>query len=205
LLTSCRSADYPDIVIRPELRFCPTTIPPPHEWCSSRAASVSQPIPMTDVHALQRRLFMTMPEQLSIRRPNKDFAMIYRKPTPSRPSPVSIVRRKTSEIKIPGAFIDNPSFEHESALEEHSRVIEEQAFLRTQSRREQPRAPVQQPSTRTAREVPIGMVSQSSRRPNLEMRITGKQVDSRSRYRERRPMVPPYIELIQRQDRRRKV
>jgi hypothetical protein len=144
---------------------------------------MSQLIPMVDVHGLQRRSSMMMPEQLSVRRPNKDLPMIPRKPTPSRSSSVSIIRRKTSEIKVPGAFIDNATLELESTLEEHTRVIEVQAFLRTQSRREQ------QPSTGAARQVPIQTVSQSRVRPDLEMKIARKQIDSRSRYREQRPMV----------------
>jgi hypothetical protein len=191
LLTSCRSAEYPDIVIRPELRFCPPSIPPPHERNLSRTASMSQLIPMADVHALQRRPSMMMPEEMSVRRPNKDLPMIPRKPTPSRSSSVSIIRRKTSEIKVPGAFIDNATLELESTLEEHTRVIEVEAFLRTQSRREQqPGAPVRQPSTGVARQQePHQMVPQSRVRPDLEMKIARKQIDSRSRYREQRPLV----------------
>jgi len=151
---------------------------------------MSQLIPMADVHALQRRSSMMMPEQLSIRRPNKDLPMIPRKPTPSRSSSVSILRRKTSEIKVPGAFIDNATLELENTLEGHTRVIEVQAFLRTQSRREQqPGAPVRQPSIGVARQVPNRMVSQSRVRPDLEMKIARKQIDSRSRYREQRPLV----------------
>jgi hypothetical protein len=145
---------------------------------------------MADVYALQRRSSMMMSEQLSVRRPNKDLPMIPRKPTPSRSSSASIVRRKTSEIKVPGAFIDNATLELESTLEEHTRVIEVQAFLRTQIRREQqPGALVRQPSIGVARQVPIRMVSQSRVRPDLDMKIARKQIDSRSRYREQRPMI----------------
>jgi hypothetical protein len=145
---------------------------------------------MADVHALQRRSSMMMPEQLSVRRPNKDLPMIPRKPTPSRSSSVSIIRRKTSEIKVPGAFIDNATLDLENTLEEHTRVIEVQAFLRTQSRREQqPGVPVRQPSVGVVRKVPIRMVSQSRIRPDLEMKMARKKIDSRSRYREQRPMV----------------
>jgi hypothetical protein len=191
LLTSCRSAEYPDIVIRPELRFCPPSIPPPHEWNLSRTASISQLIPVADVHALQRRSSMMMPEQLSVRRPNKNLPMIPRKPTPSRSSSVSIIRRKTSEIKVPGAFIENATLDLESTLEGHARVIEVQAFLRTQSQREQqPGAPVRPPSTGVARQQePHRMLSQSRIRRDLKMKIARKQIDSRLRYREQRPMV----------------
>jgi hypothetical protein len=48
---------------------------------------------------------------------------------------------------------------------------------------------VRQPSIWVARQVPIRMVSQSRVRPDLEMKIARKQIDSRSRYREQRPMV----------------
>ena len=60
-------------------------------------------------------------------------------------SPVSIVRRKTSDIKVPGAFIThNPTAAAKTlTLEEHSREIEAEGQLWTDSTRlQQPLAPL---------------------------------------------------------------
>jgi hypothetical protein len=100
LLIPFRNAEYPDVVVRLYLRYCPPIIPPPHEWNSSRTASMSQLIPVADIRGLQRMPSLNFPDQLKIREPGKDL------PSLPRASTAPPMRRKTSDIRVPGAFVE---------------------------------------------------------------------------------------------------
>jgi hypothetical protein len=103
-------------------------IPPPHEWNLSRTASMSQLIPVADVPGLQRRSSMNFPDQLSIREPSKNL------PPLPRASTAPLMRRKTSDIRVPGAFVEHKSsFDQEANLDEHLRKIEVAYVTRRQS------------------------------------------------------------------------
>lgn len=103
-------------------------IPPPHEWNSSRTASISQLIPVADVYGLQRRSSVNFPEQLKIRKPSKDL------PPVPRASTAPLVRRKTSDIKVPGAYVEHrSSFDQDQNIDEHLRKIEVAYVTRRQS------------------------------------------------------------------------
>jgi hypothetical protein len=115
-----RYAEYPDVVVRPDLRYCPPIIPPPHEWNSSRTASMSQLIPLADIHGLQRMSSMDFPDQLRVREPAKNLPPLPRASTAPGP-----MRRKTTDIRVPGAFVEHrSSFDQEANLDEHLRKIE---------------------------------------------------------------------------------
>lgn len=103
-------------------------IPPPHEWNLSRTASMSQLIPVADVHVLQRRSSLNFPDQLSIGEPSKHL------PPLPRASTAPLTRRKTSDIRVPGAFVEHQSsFDQEANLDEHLRKIEVAYVTRRQS------------------------------------------------------------------------
>ena len=162
MLTFHRSAEFPDVVIRPELRFLPPVIPPPHEWNLSRTASLSQLLPVADVHCLQRRPSVTVPPELLIRKPRKELPPLSKKQAP-------IIRKQTLDVKIPGAYIEyGRSLDHELKLEAHARKIEVESIARSESKRE-PKTPVR---------TPVG---------DFEKRYAPNPVDSRSRYRGKTP------------------
>lgn len=163
-LTPCRSADYPHILVRPELRYCPPNIPPPHGWNSSRTSSISQLVPVADIQSIQRRPSFSTSENFVIRGPRKNLPPLPR----SRPP---LTRRKTSDIKVPGAYAnDRPSFDYEEKLEEYVRKIEVEYVSRSQSKRNQ------HPSTFEKRQP--GNFERLSPPPT--------RVDSKARYREKK-------------------
>ncbi len=103
-------------------------IPPPHEWNSSRTASMSQLIPVADICGLQRMSSLNFPDQLKIREPGKDS------PSLPRASSALLMRRKTSDIRVPGAFVEAwSSSDQEANLDEHLRKIEVVYVTRRQS------------------------------------------------------------------------
>ncbi|TVY33184.1 hypothetical protein LOCC1_G007934 [Lachnellula occidentalis] len=166
-LATMRSADYPDVVVRPSLRYCPPIIPAPHEWNPFRTASLSQLLPVADVHSLQRRS-MSMGGQQSrmIRRPSRTLPTLanhQRRPP--------LTARRSCDIKVPGAYIDfYLNLELEQHLE-HADKIEAIALAQSKS----------------GREVKI----QAPRKDQ----VNGKReevmvVDSKLRYRDKRPVVP---------------
>ncbi|KAH7324038.1 hypothetical protein BKA65DRAFT_598540 [Rhexocercosporidium sp. MPI-PUGE-AT-0058] len=165
-LSSVRSADYPHILLRPELRYCPPKIPPPHGWHSSRTSSISQLVPVADIQSLHRRPSFSTSENFVIRGPRKNLPPLPR----SRP-PLS--RRRTNDMKVPGAFVnDRPSFDYEEKLDEHVRKIEVEFVTRSQSKRNQ------HPSTFGKRQP--GNIEKLNPPPS--------RVDSKARYRERKPV-----------------
>ena len=114
-LSTMRSADRPDIAIRPSLRYTPPIIPPPHEWNNSRTASILQLIPVTDIHALPRRS-STMERPVHFQGPGKELP-----PIPG--SPPRRMRRNTVGSSKRITQQDLNSY-HERELEDHLRKIE---------------------------------------------------------------------------------
>lgn len=164
-LSSVRSADYPHILVRPELRYCPPVIPPPHGWNPSRTSSISQLLPVADVQGLQRRPSFNTSENFVIRGSRKNLPPLPR----SRPP---LTRRRTNETSRPGSHInDRPGFDYEERLDEYVRKIEVEYVTRSQSKRNQ------HPST-------VG-----KRQPGNFERLSPPptRVDSKARYRERKP------------------
>jgi hypothetical protein len=103
-------------------------IPPPHEWNSSRTASMSQLIPVADIRGWQRTPSLKFPDQLKNREPGKIL------PSLPRASNPPLIRRKTSVIRVPGAFVEGRlSFDQEANLDEHLRKIEVAYVTRRQS------------------------------------------------------------------------
>ncbi|PVH76528.1 hypothetical protein DL98DRAFT_574314 [Cadophora sp. DSE1049] len=165
-LSSVRSADYPHILVRPELRYCPPNIPPPHGWNSSRTSSISQLVPVADIQSLHRRPSFSTSENFVIRGPRKNLPPLPR----SRPP---LTRRKTSDMKVPGAYVnDRPSFDYEEKLDEYVRKIEVEYVTRSQSKRNQ------HPST-----FGIGQPGNFER-----LSPPPTRVDSKARYREKKPV-----------------
>lgn len=148
------------------MRYCPPQIPPPHGWNSSRTSSISQLIPVADIQNLQRRPSFSTSETFVIRGPRKNLPPLPR----SRPP---LTRRKTSDMKVPGAYVnDRASFDYEEKLDEHVRKIEVEYVTRSQSKRNQ------HPSTIGKR--PPGNFERLSPPP--------RRVNSKARYRERKPV-----------------
>ncbi|CZT50791.1 uncharacterized protein RSE6_11843 [Rhynchosporium secalis] len=130
-LSSVRSADYPHILVRPELRYCPPMIPPPHSWHSSRTSSISQLVPVRDMRTLYRQPSFSTSENFVIRGPRKNLP-----PLPRRKPPLS--RRRRSDQNFRSVFIgDRPKFDYEEKLDEHLRKIEVAYVTRSQSKRNQ--------------------------------------------------------------------
>ena len=103
-------------------------IPPPHEWNSSRTASMSQLIPVADIRCWQRTSSLKFPDQLKIREPGKILPSLPKASTPP------LTRRKTSDIRVPGAFVEGRlSSNQEANLDEHLRKIEVAYATRRQS------------------------------------------------------------------------
>lgn len=114
-LSTMRSADRPEIAIRPSLRYTPPIIPPPHEWNNSRTASISQLIPVADIYTLQRRS-SNMERPARLRGPGKELP-----PIPG--SPPQRMRRNTVGYSRRIPQYDLRSY-HERELEDHLRKIE---------------------------------------------------------------------------------
>ncbi|KAL3423140.1 hypothetical protein PVAG01_04887 [Phlyctema vagabunda] len=177
-LSTMRSAEFPDIVIQPEL-YVPK-IPPPHEWSSNRTEPMHQLLPILDLREVQRR-----PSSMHHRPSARVAPLTIRKHggggsrpgSLRRPPPMSILRRTTAEVKVPGAFTDcRLSRADEARVEDHASKIEA-ASLRSVARSEsqrstKPHAPVR---------LPAG---------EFEQRYAPSRVDSRTRYREQRPHWP---------------
>jgi hypothetical protein len=147
-------------------------IPAPHEWRQSRTASLSQLLPVADVYGLQRRVSSSS-SPLNIQRPSKDLPPIPHSPVKSSGIGIHspIIRRKTRDIRIPGAYIDRFSFEAERRLEEHMRMIEVGAVARRKSQHTKGPKP------------PSGLLADANQKHHAP-----KAIDSRSRYKDQRPL-----------------
>ena len=89
---------------------------------------MSQLIPVADVHGLQIRSSTSFPDQLRIREPGKN------PPPLPRAFTAPLTRRKTSDIRVPEAFVEHwLSFDQEANLDEHLRKIEVAYVTRRQS------------------------------------------------------------------------
>ncbi|KAH8649631.1 hypothetical protein BGZ60DRAFT_550991 [Tricladium varicosporioides] len=177
-LSSMRSAEYPDVLVRPELRYCPPTIPAPHEWRLSRTASLTQLLPAADVQYLQRRAsYASVHNQYMIRGPGRNLPPLAHH---RRMSPAPSLRRRSSEIRIPGPYLDyRLSMDAERNLEEHARKIEAISISRSETGRElKPRPPPKDP------------VSVEKRKPvrKVERRESPREVERKSSYRESQPL-----------------
>ncbi|KAE8447849.1 hypothetical protein EG329_010078 [Mollisiaceae sp. DMI_Dod_QoI] len=132
-LSSMRSAEYPEILVRPDLRYCPPRMSSQYEWIPSRTSSISALMPIADVHRL-RRTSMTFPDQMRLRGPSKTLPPLPRPMSP-RPPSRGPIRRRTTDIKAPGAYIEHQqSFDIESTLDDHLRKIEVEYVTRRQSK-----------------------------------------------------------------------
>ncbi|KAF4612828.1 hypothetical protein G7Y89_g15545 [Cudoniella acicularis] len=178
-LSTMRSAEYPDVVVRPDLRYCPPTISAPHEWRLSRTASLNQLLPVADIQYLQRQASFSASHQYMVRRPSATLPPLlahHRRRTPP------VVKRRSSEIRIPGPYLDyRLSMDAERNLEEHARTIEAISISRSESGRElKPRPPPKDPVRRfEKRSVP----------QRVEKKQTPQRVNSKSRYREPRSAI----------------
>lgn len=164
LLIINRSAEHPDVLVRSELRFCAPKVSPPHEWSSTRAAPISPLLPIADVYCLQRSSLVPAP--LSILKLSKELPLVPRKPVPQAPA-----RRKTVDIRVPGAYVDfRPSLEHERNMDEQMQKIEAEYVSQIPGKRSQSKFPKRRP---------LG---------GVENKCSMTRVDSRARYREQRPL-----------------
>ena len=127
-LSRIRSAEFPSILVEPEVRYVPVSIPPPAlEWTSSRG-NVSSSTQTIDFQTQQKQ-----PTPPKPRRPN--LYTVFSGPAIRKSAPVTVVRRKTTEIKIPGAFVDyqgKVDEERKRKVEEHARTPEAETVVRTQ-------------------------------------------------------------------------
>ncbi|KAH8592824.1 hypothetical protein B0O99DRAFT_689374 [Bisporella sp. PMI_857] len=131
-LSTMRSADCPEVAVRPTLRYTPPCIPPPHQWRLSRTASMSQLVSVADVHTLQRRA-SNVELPVRFRRTSKELP-----PIPG--AQMSKSRRNTtgSSKRVPQAYVYSY---HEQELEDHIRKIEA-SIARTHSQRQLARTAV---------------------------------------------------------------
>ncbi|KAI9047300.1 hypothetical protein LZ554_008748 [Drepanopeziza brunnea f. sp. 'monogermtubi'] len=112
-LSSVRSAEYPHILVRPELRYYPPIIPPPHGWSPSKTSSMAELIPV----ALER--LPSLP---------KHHPASHRARTP-------LSRKNTNEVRVPRAY--RQSFlDYDENMDEHVRQIELE-YRRSQRKRVQ--------------------------------------------------------------------
>jgi len=118
VLNPCRSAERPHILVRPELRYCPPMIPPPHGWSASKTSSISQLVPVADVYSLRRQPSFSPSGDFVVRGPRKSLP-----PLPRIQPPLK--RRRSNDIKIPGAYVEDRTRSiQEEILDEHIRKIE---------------------------------------------------------------------------------
>ncbi|CAG8956375.1 hypothetical protein HYFRA_00003757 [Hymenoscyphus fraxineus] len=133
-LSTMRSVEYPDILVRPDLKYCPPNIPPPHEWHASRTASMTQLLPIADIDSLRRRSSISA-NPCMIRRPSQALPPLTHQRMRRNSQPIRMntqpIRRRTIDCKVPGAyrFSLEPekyriSIEPEIQLSEHVRTIE---------------------------------------------------------------------------------
>ncbi|CAG8979431.1 hypothetical protein HYALB_00013439 [Hymenoscyphus albidus] len=132
--STMRSVEYPDVLVRPDLKYCPPNIPPPHEWNASRTASMTQLLPIADIDNLRRRSSISA-NPCMIRRPSQALPPLTHQRTRRNSQPIRMntqpIRRRTIDCKVPGAyrFSLEPekyriSIEPEIQLSEHVRTIE---------------------------------------------------------------------------------
>ncbi|KAL2062895.1 hypothetical protein VTL71DRAFT_5967 [Oculimacula yallundae] len=157
-LSSVRSADYPHILVRPELRYCPPIIPSPHSWHSSRTSSNSQVVRVADPRSLHRQPSFSTSENFVIRGPRKNLPPLPR----SRP-PLS-TRRSNQNVR--GSSVSSrPSFDYEEKIDEHLRKIEVEYVMRSQSKRNEYPSPYlrRQPGNLERLSPPRGPIDLKSR------------------------------------------
>ncbi|RDL40948.1 uncharacterized protein BP5553_00927 [Venustampulla echinocandica] len=168
-LSTMRSAEFPDIMVRPQLRYCPPTILAPHEWNLPRPGSMTNIILMGDGRYSQRRSSVSMPPQYVLRRPSMTLPPLGHQGGRVPP----IVRRRTADVKRSRSNAYRPSFDYEKSLEEHAKMIEAVSIVRSVSGSSDhiPRPPPKDPVKRIAKlQAP-------------------QRIDSRARYREQRPII----------------
>lgn len=130
---------------------------------------MSQLLPTAGTHSLQRRsLSMGGQKSLVIRRPSHTLPPLAHQ----RRNSVS-TKRRSCDIKVPGAYIDfRLSFEVEQSLEEHAKKIESMSVARSES--DGGLKPLLPPEQKYLEKVEVPT-----------------PVDSKLRFREKRPTVPP--------------
>ncbi|KAG9233935.1 hypothetical protein BJ875DRAFT_441769 [Amylocarpus encephaloides] len=171
-LLSDSSAEYPELVVRPELRYLPPNITAPYEWNLSRTASLSRLLPVADVQHLRRRSSITA-KPYSIRRPKRDLPPLTHEGKRSAAS----INRRTMDIKIPRAYIEERlslTPEREPAVESKEDVV-----LRSKSEplTKPPVPPKDPPKTTEPQYMPLWTP------------FAQHILDSSARYREQRPGV----------------
>jgi hypothetical protein len=113
--------DLPELVQRPSLRYSSLSIQvaPPHEWRSSRTASLSELVPFADIHELRRRSSCC---SSTVRQGEswKELSPIPKSP-PARQTSLRrrSLRRASASRTIPRSYIS-----YEKELDEHLRKIE---------------------------------------------------------------------------------
>ena len=124
-LSTIRSADRPEIAVRPSLRYTPPLIPPLHEWSSSRAASIARLLPVAEIHNHQRQ--STSTEQGVPHRIRKELP----------PIPGSLPHKgRRSAVGFSRTIVgDDLRSYHERELEDHLRKIEA-SIAQSQSQRQ---------------------------------------------------------------------
>lgn len=125
-----RSAEFPERVVRPDLRYYPPRIRTQNSWVVSRSSPISALTP-TAVHRV-RRTFAMFPDEMGVAGPSKNLPRL---PGPEAESPSrGPIKRRTAETKIPGAFPRSDSFDIEQNLDEHVRMIEVEFVTRRRSK-----------------------------------------------------------------------
>lgn len=97
-LIASRFAKHPDAPIIPDLKFCLSSIPPPHKWNHTRTASVSELLPVADFYGLQPKS-LAVPAPLRIRKPRSQCPLTVRRKV-SRPT----LKPDPYSIEVPGAY-----------------------------------------------------------------------------------------------------
>ena len=108
------------------------------------------------MHGLQRRPSLTLPPDLLIRKPSKDLPSLPRRPA-------SKARRKTVDVKIPGAYIEHgqsPDFQRKS--ERPARLIEVESIARDENKRKA-KSPLKLPTGNFDKSYAPGPLDSSSR------------------------------------------
>jgi hypothetical protein len=131
LLTCERSVEFPDVPVSTQLRYLPPIIAPPHEWSTSKTASLTQLLPVAEAYKSPRRTSGT-PAPLKIM-----------KPMSAAPAPVFApsFKRTTLDVKIPGAYID-----YQPGLENLKKAIEPVQPPEPRQSKPQQQPPVRMPS-----------------------------------------------------------
>ena len=149
------------------MRFMPPVIPPQEEWSSTKLASAANNPRAANTYCHLRRSSVSTPSPLLVRRPSQYHQHVIRKPLP-------IKRRRTVDVKVPGAFVEyRLSRECEQMLEEHAKKIEAE-FATIAENQQKTKAPVRLPS-----------------RPSEEL-YSPSSIDSSSRYRDQQPPIDEF-------------